>query len=94
MNRAAEKGLVNLSSSPQKKMQSKGKSCYIDDLWPDPLLTTAMEKIINQKYIVVKVNYLAISKGLKTMLVLMLMLHTYSYNIYYFMVTYALTTAC
>lgn len=62
MNSTAEKGLVNLSSSPQKKMQSEGKSCYIDDLWPDSLSTTAMEKIINQKYIVAKVNYLAINK--------------------------------
>lgn len=70
MNTVAEKRLVNLSSSSHKKMQSTGKSCYIDGLWSDPL-STVTEKTINWKYIGGKVNYLVISKWLKTILVLL-----------------------
>lgn len=61
INNVAEKRLVNLSSSSHRKMQSAGKSCYIDGLWSDPL-STVMEKMINQSILVVKVNYLVISK--------------------------------
>lgn len=46
----AEKRLVNFSSSPHKKMQSTGERYYIGGLWSAPL-STAMDKMIDQKYI-------------------------------------------
>lgn len=46
----AEKRLVNFPSSPHKKMQSTGERCYTGDSWSAPL-STAMEKMIDQKYI-------------------------------------------
>lgn len=59
--------LANLSSSPHKKIQSKGKSCYIDTIH---FKLSWKKKWLIKNILAVKVNYLVISKWFKTILVL------------------------